>query len=73
MVDKLTDRERTIAELVAQGLHNEQIAATLGIEPRTVKNALWGAYRALGLYQSVNQRVALALMVERGRARDDEG
>jgi len=72
-VDKLTDRERTIAELVAQGLHNEQIADRLGVQPKTVKNALWGAYRALGLYSGVNQRVALALIVERGKASDDGG
>lgn len=33
----LTDREREVAELVAQGLLNREIAAELGISPKTVQ------------------------------------
>ena len=33
----LTARERQIMELVARGTHNRDIAATLGISPRTVE------------------------------------
>src|ERR687887_302451 len=33
----LTDRQRQVVELIAQGLSNEEIANQLGITPRTVK------------------------------------
>jgi FixJ family two-component response regulator len=33
----LTERERQVLELLMQGLHNRQIAAQLGISPRTVE------------------------------------
>jgi FixJ family two-component response regulator len=33
----LTARERQVMELVAKGSHNREIAATLGISPRTVE------------------------------------
>ena len=33
----LTARERQVMELVAKGIHNREIAATLGISPRTVE------------------------------------
>jgi FixJ family two-component response regulator len=33
----LTDRERQVLDLLMQGLHNRQIAAQLGISPRTVE------------------------------------
>ena len=33
----LTDRQRQVVELIAQGLSNEEIADQLGISPRTVK------------------------------------
>lgn len=37
MWSALTERERTVAELVLQGLHNRDIAERLGISPRTVE------------------------------------
>jgi FixJ family two-component response regulator len=33
----LTERERTVAELIVVGLHNRDIAEQLGISPRTVE------------------------------------
>lgn len=33
----LTEREQTVASLVVQGMHNRDIAAQLGISPRTVE------------------------------------
>jgi FixJ family two-component response regulator len=36
-LDVLTARERQIMELIAEGTHNRDIAATLGISPRTVE------------------------------------
>ena len=35
--DALTPRERDVARLVVQGLHNKEVAAALGISPRTVE------------------------------------
>ncbi|MFZ5510434.1 MAG: response regulator transcription factor [Pseudomonadota bacterium] len=37
LVARLTPREREVMELVAQGLHNREIGARLGISPRTVE------------------------------------
>lgn len=36
-IDKLSNREREIAELVSKGLRNKEIARKLGIEETTVK------------------------------------
>ena len=47
--DLLTTRERDLARLVAQGLDNAQIAATLGVANKTVRNALSVLYRKLGV------------------------
>jgi DNA-binding CsgD family transcriptional regulator len=45
----LTAREREVAELVAQGLTNADIAARLGIGPRTVESHLERVRSRLGL------------------------
>jgi len=47
--DRLTPRERELARLVAQGLDNAQIAATLGVADKTVRNALSMLYTKLGV------------------------
>lgn len=52
----LTSSERAVAELVAQGLANKEIAGRLGIATRTVEHHVTNAYRKLG----VDSRVALA-------------
>jgi pimeloyl-ACP methyl ester carboxylesterase len=45
----LTQRDRDLAELVAQGLDNLQIAAHLGLADKTVRNALSRLYAKLGV------------------------
>jgi DNA-binding NarL/FixJ family response regulator len=45
----LSDREREVLALVAQGLANKQIASRLGIAERTVKVHLGSVFRRLGV------------------------
>lgn len=45
----LTPRERDLAELLAQGLDNAQIAARLSVADKTVRNALSTLYGKLGV------------------------
>ena len=52
----LTAAERRIAELVAEGRSNKEIAATLFVTPKTVETQLSRMYRKLG----VHSRTALA-------------
>ena len=57
-MDRLTPRERDIARLVAEGLTNETIGATLGIKHGTVKMNVINIFRKLG----INKRSKLAVM-----------
>ena len=63
----LTPSETRVAHLVAEGLQNKQIAAALGVRPRTVETHLTNAYRKLG----VNSRRLLAAAVQDGRTQDN--
>ena len=45
----LTDREREVLTLLAQGLDNAQITARLGISKATVRNYVSSIYSKLGL------------------------
>ena len=47
--DELTPSERRIAELVAEGKRNKEIAAILVVADRTVESALTQIYRKLGI------------------------
>jgi DNA-binding NarL/FixJ family response regulator len=53
----LSDREREVLELVAQGLANKQIATRLAISERTVKVHLGSVFRRIG----VSDRTSAAL------------
>ena len=54
--DPLTAQERRIAEAVAEGRSNREVASALFLSPRTVEYHLTNAYRKLG----VTNRTALA-------------
>jgi DNA-binding CsgD family transcriptional regulator len=62
----LTGREFTVAELVAEGLTNRQIAARLGLSERTVATHLDKVRDKLGL----RSRTRIALWVA-ARTRDN--
>jgi DNA-binding NarL/FixJ family response regulator len=61
-LDRLTERQRDVAELVAQGLSNEEIAGRLFLSPATVKSHLTTVMRRL----DVRTRTQLAILVNRG-------
>jgi DNA-binding CsgD family transcriptional regulator len=49
IVARLTPREAQILELTARGLHNDDIAAALGVTRHTVKFHLGGVFRKLNV------------------------
>ena len=59
----LTDKERAVAALIAQGLTNVEIAEQLGISRRTVENHLYRIFPKLG----IASRVQLALYADNAR------
>ena len=61
----LTTREREVLELVAAGLDNRDIAATLTLSVRTVERHLQTIYRKLDLTGSAQRTAAAALVLER--------
>ena len=62
--EPLTARERQVAEAIARGLSNKQIALEFGISSETVKRHLASIYSKL----AIPGRVALALHVVRSHA-----
>ena len=56
----LTDREREVAECVAQGLSNKAIADRLGITEQGVKFHRTNIYRKLGVHSAVEVEKKLA-------------
>lgn len=49
----LTPRELEVAELVAEGLTNRQVAERLGVKVSTVENHRMAAYRKLGVHNAL--------------------
>ncbi len=60
-LDALTDREREVLALVAEGLPNKQIGRRLEISEKTVKAHLTSIFRAIG----VNDRMQAGLWARR--------
>jgi DNA-binding NarL/FixJ family response regulator len=48
-IDELTDRERTVLELMAQGRSNQGIGKELFLSPKTVETHIHAIFRKLGL------------------------
>jgi two-component system, NarL family, sensor kinase len=63
--DQLSDREREVLVLVADGMANKQIARRLGISERTVKAHLTSIFQRIG----VTDRTQAALWAERNGLR----
>ncbi|OMQ16269.1 helix-turn-helix transcriptional regulator [Modestobacter sp. VKM Ac-2676] len=63
-LDRLTERQREVAALVAQGLSNEEIAGRLFLSSATVKSHLTAVMRRL----DVRTRTQLAILVNREHA-----
>ena len=63
-IESLTARERQVADAIARGLTNKQIALEFGISAETVKRHLASIYGKLALHG----RLALAIHVLRSRA-----
>jgi DNA-binding NarL/FixJ family response regulator len=61
----LTARELQVANLVAEGMPNKDVAARLGLSEHTVSNFLFRIYNKLG----ISSRVELALYVLKDRER----
>ena len=59
VLDALSQRERQVAEAVAHGSTNKEIARTMGITERTVKAHLSAAFEKLG----VRDRMHLSLLI----------
>jgi DNA-binding NarL/FixJ family response regulator len=56
-LEALTDQERRILELVADGLTNTEIASELSIAPKTAKNSISSILLKLGMTRRVNAAV----------------
>jgi DNA-binding CsgD family transcriptional regulator len=67
--DSLTDTERSVATLVAQGLTNKQAGAQMFLSPHTVKYHLRQVFRKL----DIGSRVELACIVAERASTDDNG
>jgi DNA-binding NarL/FixJ family response regulator len=61
VLDRLTERQRDVAALVAEGLSNEEIARRLFLSPATVKSHLTAVMRRL----DVRTRTQLAILLNR--------
>jgi DNA-binding NarL/FixJ family response regulator len=67
MLDALTAREREVADLVATGITNREIAARLVLSEKTVERHLSRTFAKL----DIRSRAALAAAVERARGAPD--
>src|SRR5581483_1994091 len=61
VVDDLTPRERSVADLCAQGLTYRDIASWLGLAPATARNHLAAVHRRLGVTRNSEVASLLAM------------
>jgi DNA-binding NarL/FixJ family response regulator len=61
VLDRLTERQRDVATLVAEGLSNEEIASRLFLSLATVKSHLTAVMRRL----DIRTRTQLAILIHR--------
>lgn len=62
MLSSLTQKQKEVLHLCAQGLCNEQICDILKIEPSTLRTHLGAIYLNLNLYKVEQNRVKAVLM-----------
>ena len=67
LLGSLTERERAVAEAVAAGLSNKEVARRLDITERTVKAHLSAAFRKLGVRDRMQLVVRLRMAAEPNR------
>ncbi len=65
MLASLTERERAVAEAVASGLSNKEVARRLEITERTVKAHLSAAFRKVGVRDRMQLVVRLRMATDR--------
>jgi len=63
MIEPLTDRERDVLRLLADGRSNAEMARDLIVEPSTVKTHLLNLYAKLGVH-SRTQAIARARVLQ---------
>ncbi len=68
-IEDLTPKQRTCAELAAQGIPNSEIAEVMGIKVRTVKATLGRVFARLGI-QHGHKRTRLAALLTAGHSAD---
>ncbi len=68
--DNLTDRERQILELIADGLTNQKIATELTIEVRTVKNHIHSIFDKLNLHNRKDAAIYLSILQQQEAGED---
>lgn len=69
LLDQLTDRERQIFDLIGKGQTNKQIAASLGVAEKTVKNYITSMLLKLQIERRTEAAAMAARIEERQRRR----
>jgi pimeloyl-ACP methyl ester carboxylesterase/DNA-binding CsgD family transcriptional regulator len=68
LAEPLSERELEVLRKAADGLANDEIAADLGLSPRTVERHLSNAYAKLGVRGKAARAAAVAEVMRRGLA-----
>ena len=60
MIERLTNGERRVVELVARGFTNDEVAAALDLRPKTAEWTLTNVYRKLRLRSRTELAIHMA-------------